>query len=112
MQWGSLEGGVVGGVIGSPALALDCKLPESSVNAPDPESPLALETCPKVRWPTLPMEVIALKEKFERLGGEPTDTGDPRSLEDWGDCRLLFDRPRLAVCSSKLEFDTTVISSS
>ena len=38
---GSLEGGVVGGVIGSPAL--DCILPESSDKPADPDSPLALD---------------------------------------------------------------------
>ena len=34
----SLDGGVVGGVIGSPAMGLDARLPESSVNAGDPIS--------------------------------------------------------------------------
>lgn len=40
----SLDGGVVGGVIGSPATGLDTGLPESSVKIGDPVSVLRL--CP------------------------------------------------------------------
>ena len=65
--FGSPEGGVVGGVIGSPALTLDRGLPESSVKMPETESPLALETGPEVRTLPLPKVVIAFRGKFERL---------------------------------------------
>lgn len=65
---GSLDGGVVGGVMGSPTLTLDWRLPESSVRVADPESPLALETWPEVQWEGLAMAVTELREKLGRLG--------------------------------------------
>jgi len=49
----SLDGGVVGGVIGSPAPGLDGMLPESSVRAPEPDSPEAEEPSPEMRDPAL-----------------------------------------------------------
>lgn len=38
--WKSLDGGVIGGVMGSQPLELDGMLPESSVRCPEAESPL------------------------------------------------------------------------
>lgn len=60
----SLNGGVVGGVIGSPTL--EPRLPESSVKLPYAESLPAAETGPVDRLTVLPNDVTALREKLAR----------------------------------------------
>src|SRR4051812_22115932 len=61
---GSLAGGVVGGVMGSSAVGLDCGEPLSSVKANEADSPLGLSRAPEVR---LPMACTAPSDMFERL---------------------------------------------
>jgi len=107
---GSVDGGVVGGVMSSPMLALD---PESSVR--ERSLPPGLGVWP-LRWPDLPRLVIMLRLKLDLLEWLLATKGDPSSLADDGGVRRFdFDRDRFSVgwcCSSKLDLPTTITPSS
>lgn len=108
----SPDGGVIGGVTGSSGLGiglLDCQLPESSVKATEPVSPLAVETGPTER-PAFPGVGIAVRAgKFdERVDWAPPDSRSP--VDDWGDTRFPFELtlPLLHAWSSRPGPGTTL----
>lgn len=96
--------------MGSPALMLDWRLPESSVKVPD--STLAFETGPEPRECPLPRVAIAPSGKFERpeCRSEKGDISSPN--DDWGERRFPFERARLGAWSSGPELETTDTPSS